>query len=147
MALVFLCLYCKCFSNLKLHLLFHPSVALSQLLMSQHTWVHPCIKAAFLYPKFVLAECATFPIVLLVATSLPSCCSSGPPSSQGKPVPPRVLPQTFLFVPGLVVTPGLIFLSRESQVMLTKSNMILLSLGVGDKMLVPRIFLLYTVSL
>lgn len=43
--------------------------------------------------------------------------------------------------------PGLIFPSQKSQVMLGKSNMILLSLGVGDKMLVPHIFLLSTTSL
>lgn len=43
--------------------------------------------------------------------------------------------------------PALIFLPQKSQVVLGKSNMILLSLGVGDNMLVPHVFLLYTASL
>lgn len=43
--------------------------------------------------------------------------------------------------------PGLIILSQESQVMLGKSSMVLLSLGVGGNVLVPHIFLLYMESL
>lgn len=54
---------------------------------------------------------------------------------------PEPLPQTFLFVPGLI------FLSQESPVMLGKSNIILLSLGISDKILASCIFLLYTASL
>ena len=151
-ALVFLCLHWKYFSNLKLHLPFDPSVALDRLLMSQHTWVCPCLSTfharCLLMPKICprwahhLPRCAAgghLPSItlLLGATQFPGATGSSQSCCCGH----LGLCQDQLW------SQGWSSLSQESQVTLGKSSKILLSVGVGDKMLVPRVFLLYTASL